>query len=235
MHIMYVDESGDPGFPRTPASDWGSGPTTHFVRAGAIVHGWKWANINDRLANFKKARNVPWDAEIKAHHLRTGRGAFQGWPPAERREFLNDFLDTLAREVDLNLIEVVIDKRKVDQSQRPRYSNPAVFSLELLLERYSSFLRGQKDRCGITVLDSCEAASDENLRYFHGFLREYSSHLESQHIVESTLFMKSHTTNMLQVADVCANVFYRYHATDGRNADEYDRIKERIFANKEWP
>lgn len=235
MHIMYVDESGDPGFPKGTADDWGSGPTTHYVRAGVIVHGWKWAKVNDRLVSFKKARNLPWDAEIKANHLRTGRGAFQGRSPAERREFLNDFLDTLAREVDLNLIEVVIDKRKVDQSSRPRYSNPAVFSLELLLERYSGFLRNQRDRCGITVLDSCEAASDENLRYFHGFLREYSSHLDSQQIVESTLFMESHTTNMLQVADVCSNVFYRYRTTDGSNAEEYDRIKGRIVASKQWP
>ena len=108
-------------------------------------------------------------------------------------------------------------------------------SFEFLLERYSSFLHGQRDKCGITVLDSCEAKSDENLRYFHAFLRKFSSHLESQYIVESTLFMESHTTNMLQVADVCANVFYRYHATGGSNADEYDRIKGRIVASKEWP
>ena len=39
MHMMYVDESGDPGF--------GSGSSDRYVRVGAIVHagsGGQWTN-----------------------------------------------------------------------------------------------------------------------------------------------------------------------------------------------
>ncbi len=65
MHMMFVDESGDPGYP--PGKKWlGWGGSTHFVRVGVIIHGWKWKAWNDRLTSFKRNRGLTWDSEIRA-------------------------------------------------------------------------------------------------------------------------------------------------------------------------
>jgi|GEM_PF-6566484 len=68
MHLMYVDESGDTGFPKPGAlfPDTG-GPTRQFVRSGVIVHSWKWQQVDHAISQFKRARNMAWDAEIKAN------------------------------------------------------------------------------------------------------------------------------------------------------------------------
>ena len=48
MHMMFVDESGDPGYP--PGGKWRRwGGSTHFARVGVIIHGWKWKAWHDRL------------------------------------------------------------------------------------------------------------------------------------------------------------------------------------------
>ncbi len=87
----------------------------------------------------------------------------------------------------------------------------------------------------MTILDSVEQRNDDNLRYFQSFLRERSDHLDGRRVVEGTLFMPSHTTNLLQLADLCANVLYRYYAGEFLRATEYARIEDRIAKIKVWP
>lgn len=148
---------------------------------------------------------------------------------------LADLLDTIGKELEVTIIGVVIDKTKVDRFQRKRYSDPSVRSFEFLLERYSQFLGKQKDRCGTVILDSVEQQNDENLRYFQSFLREHSQHLDERRVIEGTLFMPSHTTNLLQIADLCANVLYRYYERGFTEAREYARIENRVYTIKVWP
>jgi len=227
---MYVDESGDPGYPRQgeefpPAG----GPSRRFLRAGLIVHSWKWISVDQRIIDFKRARGLSWDAEIKAAHLRSGKGAFERWTKETRLQCLHDLLDTIGRELDVHILAVLIDKTRVDPTTPRRFSNPAIRSHELLLERYNQFLAKQKDRTGAVILDSVEGASDENLRYFQNYLRHFSEHLDARRIVEGALFMPSHTTNLLQIADVCANVIYR------ADPAEVNRLASRIVQVKQWP
>jgi len=233
---MYVDESGDCGYP--PAGDpfpSTGGPTRFFVRAGVVLHGWKWAQVDRMIADFKRSRGLAWSDEIKATHLRAGKGAFAGWAPAHREQFFLDLLDSIGREIEVRILVVAIDKTRVDRTQRERFTNPAVRSLELLLERYNGFLRDQQDRSGIVILDSVESGSDENLRYFQSYLLNLSDHFDRRRIVEGTLFMPSHTSNLLQVADLCTNVVYRRFTREDRNRGEYKRIAERVAAEKVWP
>lgn len=235
MHIMYVDESGDCGYPQGPSFPMAGGPTRYFVRSGVVLHGWKWMQIHQMVADFKTSRGLKWDAEIKATHLRAGKGAFAGWSPADRRQFLLDLLDSIGREIDVHVLVVAISKERVDRGQRERFTNPSVRLLELLLERYNSFLAEQRDKSGIVILDAAESKSDETLRYFQSYLLCFSDHIEQRRIVEGTLFMPSHTSNLLQLADVCTNVIYRRYARPDGNEEEYRRISARICAEKVWP
>lgn len=228
MHIMYVDESGDPGF--------GGQSSQRYVRVGLIVHGWKWMETDDRITSFKRTRGLQWNDEIRASDIRRGRQAFAGRSEQDREVFLSDFLDTIGRELTwLRAIGVCINKHLVDPTRKERLSRPEVRSHELLLEEYGKFLSQQKDRCGIVVFDENEARNDANLRYFQGYLRRFSERIDRRCIVEGTLFLKSHTCNLLLVADACAYAFFQRFRWRDETTRQFARIEDRFVAIREWP
>ena len=230
MHMMFVDESGDPGYPAN--GKWlGWGGTKIFVRVGAIIHGWKWKAWNQRLLQFKRNRGLTWDTEVRAGDIRLGKAAFVGWDQNRRQQFLFDLTTLIGLNTDITLLAVVIDKTKVDVRKADRMVKPEVRSLELLLERYNLFLENQKDKTGIVILDPVKEASDDNLRRFQSYLASKSLHLQPLHIVESTFFAKSHTSNMIQIADVCTNVFFR-EISRGNNEAEYRQLAARFWKHK---
>jgi hypothetical protein len=242
MHMMFVDESGDPGFPEI--GDWSKWTGTKvFARVGLIIHGWKWKAWNERLHSFKLNRGLTWDAEIKASNARTGKGAFVGWDENRRQQFRLDLATLIGLNREFTLIGIAIDKTRINRTGSDRHVKPEVRSLELLLERYNQFLHRQQDKSGIVILDPVKESSDDNLRYFQSFLIAQSPNLKPLHIVEGTFFAKSHTSNLIQLSDFCSNVFFR-QITRGDNNPEYKalqprfwRMKGRVLGNgiKHWP
>jgi hypothetical protein len=243
MHMMFVDESGDEGYPEDGVwSGWGG--STLFVRVGAIIHGGRWRALNERLKDFKRNKGLTWDAEIKAVHIRRGKGAFAGLDGPMRNLLLHDLLDLIGGDQYLTLLGVVIDKTKVDLKKRDRLVKPEIRSMELLLERYNLFLRHQTEKSGIVVLDPTQELSDDNIRYFQLYLQAHSQNLRPVHIVEGTFFAKSHTSNMVQISDICTNVLYR-NETGRRGADaEFRKVWPRFWRRnsrvqgygiKRWP
>jgi len=243
MHMMFVDESGDPGYPKD--GNWRKWQgSALYARVGAIIHGWKWKSWNTRLEQFKNNRGLRWDSELKASHIRRGESSFVGWDRPRREWFMNEVLDLIGANEDITLFGVVVDKTKVDPQSSARIAKPEIRSMELLLERYNLFLRGQRDKSGIVVLDPIHGVNDDNIRHFQSYLQVHSEHLQPLHIVEGTFFAKSHTSNMIQVADVCTNVFYRHEVGARGSEPEYNRIKSRFWKHqgrvvgygiKKWP
>lgn len=181
MYMMFVDESGDPGYPADGKwSDFGGSKI--FAKVGVVLHGWKWKAWNDRLLQFKKRNGLAWNDEIKASHIRKGKGCFVGWDSARRVGFLNDLANLIGVNVDITLIGIVIDKRKVDITQSGRIVKPDIRSMEFMLERYNYFLDNQKDKAGIVVLDPTHEKSDDEVRYFQSYLQTHSEHLKPLHL-----------------------------------------------------
>ena len=243
MHMMFVDESGDPGYPKD--GKWkGWGGSRLFTRVGAIIHGWKWKAWNERLVGFKRNRALTWDAELRGSDIRRGKRHFVGWDYARRERFLKEVLELIGVNTDITLLGVAIDKGKVDTTRKERVVKPEIRSLEFLLERYNLFLRNQRDKSGIVVLDPVHGVNDDNIRYFQQYLQAHSQHLQPLHIVEGTFFAKSHTSNMIQVADICSNVFYRNEARVAGADKEFKTIYPRFWRHnrkvqgygvKRWP
>jgi len=240
---MFVDESGDPGYPST--GGWRAfGGSKHYVRVGVIIHGWKWKTWNRRLENFKTTNGLLSTDEIRASNIRQGNKAFIGWNPNRRNKFLVDLATLVGANADITLIGIDIDKTRVDIRQATKYVRPEIRSLELLLERYNMFLNNAPDRSGIVVLDPTKENKDDDLRHYQTFIQTQSPHFAPLHIVESTFFAKSHTSSMIQVADVCANIFYR-EMVHGGNPPEYRSLYQRFHRNaagrvlgcgiKKWP
>lgn len=226
MHMMVVDESGDLGYPAD--GNWATfGGSALFARVGVIIHGWKWKAWNDRLLQFKQRNGLAWDDEIKASNIRKGHGCFVGWDYHRRNKFLIDLAALIGLNTDITLIGVAIDKRKVNTSQRERLVKPQIRSMEFLLERFNMFLGLQKDKAGIVVLDPTKEKNDDNIRYFQSYLQIHSPNLQPLYIVESTFFAKSHTSNMVQISDVCTNIFYR-ESLYGKKEQPYKEIYPRF-------
>lgn len=233
---MYVDESGDPGFPPSGLIAAQGGSSERYVRVGVIVHAWKWPQTDRTVAQFKQAHNLDWDDEIRASDIKRGKKAFKTWPPAQRNELMDNLLDTIGRELShLSLIGVVIHKHLVDRERKERLSNPSPRSLELLLGEYNSFLQEQKDKCGIVVLDAGETKNDANLRYFQNYLRQFSERVDARRIIEGSFFLRSHESNLLQVADVCANTLLGRFSWAPVSIKRFARIEDRFRKVIEWP
>ncbi len=106
-----------------------------------------------KLIAFKHSSGLTWNSEVKASDIRNGKRAFAGWDNPRRTLFLTDLCRLIGSVNEFTLIAVVIDKTKIDVTQTDRMVKPQVRSLELLLERYNGFLRGQTDKSGIVILD----------------------------------------------------------------------------------
>src|SRR4030042_637038 len=241
MYMIFVDESGDPGFPTN--GDWSSfGGSLFFTRVGVIIHGWKWRAWNERLLDFKRRNGLLWNDEIKASYIKRGKGCFVGWNEAKRSHFLDDLLSLVGLNEDITLIGINIDKKRIDINRSGRLVKPEIRSMELLLERFNLFLGEQRDKAGIVILDPTKEGNDDNIRYFQSYLQAHSPHPRPLHIVESTFFAKSHTSSMIQVSDVCTHVFYR-EVAKGKTA-EFRKIYQRFwrmqgrvkgYGVKAWP
>jgi len=86
MHLMYVDESGDSGFPSGGAAFPGSGtPTRFFVRVAAIVHDWKWQTVNRQIDTFRATRPVPIPRNVEIHATEIRRGRTKVYDRRSRR------------------------------------------------------------------------------------------------------------------------------------------------------
>lgn len=228
---MFVDESGDPGFPAD--GNWSKfGGSKFFVRVGVIIHGWRWKGWHERMHNFKKQRGLMWSQEIKANHLKQGKGDFAGWDENRRLLFRQDLAKLIGFSNEITLIGVGIDKQKVALASRDRIARPEVRSLELLLERYDDFLENERDKAGVVILDACEETKDDNLRYFQSYLLQKDEHFRNSHIVEGTFFAKSHTSNLLQVADFCSNVFYHQLSKKGVANPEFNAMQARFWRKR---
>jgi len=227
MHMMFVDESGDPGYPAN--GNWaGWGGSRYFVRVGVVIHGWRWKTWHKRMMNFKDTRGLLWSDEIKANHLRRGKGAFVGWDQNRRNLFMADLAKLIGFSKEVTVIGIVIDKQKVNLAARDRVVRPDVRSLELLLERYNHFLDQQTDKTGIVILDPVEESKDDNLRYFQNYLVDQGRNFQQGHIVEGTFFAKSHTSILLQIADFVANAIYQYVSKPAPHP-EYEQIQPRLW------
>jgi len=230
MHLMFVDESGDPGFPAD--GDWSKfGGSKFFVRVGVIIHGWRWKGWHQRMHDFKDNRGLLWSQEIKANHMRQGKGAFAGWDANRRKLFGQDLAKLIGFAKEITLIGIAIDKQKVALPNRDRIARPEVRSLELLLERYDRFLDAQSDKAGLVILDSSEESKDDNLRYFQSYLLDQGTKFRNSHIVEGTFFAKSHTSGLLQIADFCSNVFY-HHVSKGAANTEFNAMQSRFWRHR---
>jgi hypothetical protein len=248
LHIIYVDESGDDGFPANNIFLPNNTPSNKFIRTGLIIHDWKWKRINDTIADFKFGKRIPQNVEIHATEIRRGKKKITDSRTRRRREVSNwygqQFPNTSDRMnllkdccmlinslEDITLIFIVIDKTRIDTAI-PGYRNiPKENSWEYLIERYNLFLNNKTDQVGIIISDAVEHNIEKTHREFARAIYTQSSHVKEFHFIESIMFEPSESSNLLQLVDVASYACFRKF--NSNDSSLYDQLKDRIMKNSQ--
>lgn len=225
MHIMYVDESGDDGFSKTNIYHPGQTPTKFYIRAGLIIHDWKWKNINKEINNFKYSKKIPNNIELhateiingrcRAHDKKTGkRKSIPNWygttfPDRKDRYALLENICSMITKLDICIIIIAIDKSKINQTVSNYFKLPKDKSWEMLIERYNLYLTNVSDKIGIIISDAIEKNLEKKHREYARSIYTTSLHVEESHFVESILFEPSDSSNLLQIVDIVSFVYQR--------------------------
>lgn len=231
MQLLYMDESGDSALPADPAAPFVH--SEYFVRAGVALHDKKWRAVDSRIRQFKAKRKIPLNVEIHATEIRTGKtqknvkieGVWKkkkayNWfgrryrDKESREKLLEQFLIDALSGNDITVFAVVIDKKKIDLGLSEKNPNriPKLKSLELISERFTHHIENQIDKNGLIIMDSVNLEDDGYIRDFQNELYKRSPYISASCFIENILFCQSHTTNLLQLADVCSFAVYRKHA-----------------------
>lgn len=103
---MYVDESGDTGLVGSPSR--------YFVLTGIVLHELRWNSYLDRIVDFRKRMRTNFGLllreEIHSAHLINKPGPLVRIPRNDRLTIIRHFTNELAALVDINIINVVVDK-----------------------------------------------------------------------------------------------------------------------------
>jgi Protein of unknown function (DUF3800) len=104
---MYIDESGDCGL--------NNSPKRYFVLTGLIVHETKWQTSLNQLINFrrqlKQKFGIKLREELHAYELISRPKELARIKKHERLAIIRDFANKLALITDIQLINIVIDKK----------------------------------------------------------------------------------------------------------------------------
>lgn|GEM_PF-1006338 len=248
MHILYVDESGDDGFPADNIFSPDRTPSNKFIRTGLIIHDRKWKRINDAIADFKFRQQIPRDVELHATEIRRGKKKItdsrtgrrrevsnwygQKYPETnERMNLLKDCCKLIDSIEDITLIFIIIDKTQISTTFPGYRKIPKDNSWEFLIERYNLFLNNAKDKVGIIISDAVEHNIEKTHREFARAIYTQSSHVKEFHFIESIMFEPSESSNLLQLVDIASYASFRKF--NSNDSSLYDELKDRIMKNNQ--
>jgi len=220
MHILFIDESGNPTPPGKPG-------LKHFVLGGLIIPEEVWPKLSSDLKRLKKDYGV--SGEIKWRYFIAGNNkpenSMRHLSPQKRDELRLQLLNSLVRYKSVRVISVVADIQKA-------YADPTIIddtglyhrAYKMLSERFQYFLQdlerdsGQRIN-GLVVCDHRNSYQDDRLRALHQKLVYSEGSFTSNYanLIEGLFVAPSHFSVGIQFADLVAGaVFRKFEANDDR-------------------
>lgn len=215
MHLMYVDESGDPGLVQH------SSP--HYILSGLIVAQDDWNKYLDRLKTFRKSLKQTYAlnqrTEIHASELIRIGGLieYRNISKTNRIKILKEYAEQLPIIFDsAKIINVYIDKATTHSQD--------IFKTEWirLLQRFDTYLKKTVMDKGIVIADDTDSNKLMNLQRKMRIYNSVPSHFGPQpynapidNILEDTFSRASHHSYFLQSVDVVAHLLYRKEIPKG--------------------
>lgn len=208
MHIMYVDESGDPGI--HPLS------SPHFILSGLIVSQDEWDKYLSRLKAFRKSLKAKYGLNQRteihtAELIRVQKiEEYKKIYKSDRLNIIKDYCTEMPRIFDTaQIINICI---KINE-----HPETDIFSLAWgrLLQRYDTFLKKIAKDKGIIVADDTDSVKLMSLQRKMRVYNPIPSHFSGTYnapisnIIEDTFSRQSHHSYFLQSVDLVAHCLYR--------------------------
>jgi len=138
----------------------------------------------------------------------------------QRRAFLHSIADSINSWKDAVLFAEAQDKPKAQAT------NAFDIAFEQVITRFNTFLGARGQSTGLVVQDNNQTVAMQLTASMRRYHREGTIWTKIDRIVETPLFVDSHLTSLVQVADLCAVAIRRFCEKEDRGL--YDRIKERF-------
>lgn len=213
---MYVDESGDSGMVGSP--------TRYFVLTGLVVHELRWEAYLERMIAFRRRMRDHFGLrlreELHATRLITRPGSLVRIKRNDRLTIMRGMADELAGMTDLNIINVLVDKRgkAEDYDVFENAWRTLIQRFENTMEHRNFSGPSNPVERGMIFPDHTE---DKKLTRLLRGMRRYNPvsnqqrfgigyrNLALKNIVEDPNFRDSEFSYFIQAADVAAYLLYQ--------------------------
>ncbi len=222
MFLMYVDESGDCG-----AVSKGS-PTNFFILTGLIIHESKWNSVLNELVSFRKMirgtfgfsmREEIHASKMLSHH---DSKMIASLKRNDRLTILRLFIKQLATLNDIRIINIVVNKKKRDESY-----NIFEKSWQVIIQRFENTIindnfvpKGFSNDMGMILHDHTD---DKKLRLILRKMRKFnyiphskdfgegSRNIQLKRIIEDPNPKKPELSYFIQGVDTIAYFVKQYY------------------------
>ncbi len=218
MHLMYVDESGDPGLAE-------QSPTRYYVLSGLVVHELRWRGCLDMLVDFRRELRRKYGLRMKEEfhtaQMLTRPGALVRIKRHDRLAMIRAFADVLAAIPDLNILNVVVDKQG-----KPPDCDVFELAWKTLVQRFENTIGhhnfpgpANSDERGFVLADHTD---DRKLMSVFRRMRHYNPipnqesfgtgyrNLPLQYVIEDPSLRRSSHSYFIQAADLSAFLLYQH-------------------------
>lgn len=209
MHLLYVDESGDPG-----AHKYSS---PHFILSGLIISQDDWSLYLSRLKTFRKSLFTKYGlnqrTEVHSSELiRIGNlKEYQKISKTNRINILKDYASQIP--VMFSNAKVINVCLKIDE-----HPERDIFELawSRLLQRFDTYLKKEAKDKGVLIVDDTDSIKLQNLQRKLRIYNPTPSHFTEgsynapiDNILEDPFSRNSNQSYFIQTVDVIAHLLYR--------------------------
>lgn len=231
-YFLYLDESGDSGWPQDYG---GASPNRHFIYAGLVVDGEQnyqlRMGVEDIIQRYFPLQ-MERPEELHYADLIHNKGTYGDLTNDEAKSMADDVFD-LIKDVEPILMGTVVDKRRM----RDRYGKdafpPKRYGFRATVDRFNMHLEAN-DAVGTVTIDVADRGFDRKLRQLvydaqDSGIEIAGSRKDSSkvpHIMDTITMSPSEMSPGIQIADYVAYVTRHEH--EYGDSDRYQEI-EHLF------
>lgn len=227
MYLMYVDESGDPGWydPEKPLSEQ---PSRHYALSGFIIPAEDWRNYLTIMVEIRREIKTrygyPVRAELKGSELINPRGNphLKKISRKKRVQLYASVLNLVSsRLTRTQIINIFCDKNNIRTSGISMDDDLEVLAWNRLIQRFDIFLSRNNDSLGMIFPDE---GREEKIRKLlrkmrvHNFVPSHFGppyNAQIMHIIEDPVMRNSALSYFVQFADLVTHSLYRKEIPKG--------------------
>ena len=149
MFISYFDETGDDGYPKSA--------TQLFVLTSGSIHHDSWKEVFKTTMYFrqelKKKYGLPIKLELHTRYLILNKNPYRqfGWSDEERLSILKEYADFIA-SLQIEFINVVINKKKINQANKGMYSPVLDAALKFNVQRIENTIKASGNNAKFLII-----------------------------------------------------------------------------------